>query len=207
MVPAHSHHSDPPTQPSRVDGRRASRLLCVGAALTVAVAGCADEPVTPEAVAPPLRTNFPAATAGGACVYFDYDTIEKAIGVRFGISAASQSGQTTTCVVQPQEGELPDLALTISKTSADADIFKDEVVPDKGATAVKGLGLAAYSTPVAATKTSGPGLEVCWLTKDKRLMSLRFTSLLDSPPPPNSLAPQMVGLAKQVESAKPPKKS
>lgn len=207
MVLPRSRHSDATTRPSRVDGRRISRLLCLGAALTLAggAAGCADDPAPARQVLPPVRTDFPAATAGGACVFFDYATIEKAIGVRFGISAASQSGQTTTCVVQPDEGDLPDLTLTITKTTADATVFKDEVVPDKGAAAVKGLGLAAYQAPFAATKTAGPGLEICWLTKDKRLMSLRFTGLLDAPAPPKTFGPQLVALAKQVEAAKPPK--
>ncbi|SNT33250.1 hypothetical protein SAMN05421812_104548 [Asanoa hainanensis] len=208
MVLPRSRHSDLAARPSRVDGRRASRLVCLGAALSLvgAVAGCGDEPV-PQQTLPPVRADFPAATAGGACVYFDYEAIEKAIGVRFGISAASRSGETTTCVVQPEQGELPDLALTISKTTADAAVFKEDVVPDKGATAVKGLGLAAYQAPFAATETAGPGLELCWLTKDKRLMSLRFTDLLDAPAPAKELGPQMVALAKQVESVKPPKKS
>ena len=160
MVLPRSRHSDPAASRSRVESRsRVSRLVCLGAALTLAggVAGCADEPA-PEQAPPPVRADFPAATAGGACVFFDYETIEKAIGVRFGISAASHSGQTTTCVVQPERGELPDLALTISKTSVDAAVFKDDVVPDKGATTVKGLGLAAYQAPVAATdyRRAGP---------------------------------------------------
>ncbi|MEV4532364.1 hypothetical protein AB0J82_00870 [Asanoa sp. NPDC049518] len=180
----------------------------MGAALilTGGIAACDEEPA-PVQTLPPARADFPAATAGGACVYFDYEAIEKAIGVRFGISAASRSGQTNTCVVQPEEGELPDLALTITKTTADAAVFKEDVVPDKGATAVKGLGLAAYQAPFAATEKAGPGLELCWLTKDKRLMSLRFTDLLDAPAPAKELATQMVALAKHVESVKPPKKS
>ncbi|MEV0717088.1 hypothetical protein [Asanoa sp. NPDC050611] len=209
MVLPRSRHSDPPARPSRLDGRRVGRLACLGAAATLAagaLAGCAEDPPPQQRITAPLRTNFPAATAGGACVYFDYATIEKAIGVRFAISAASQSGQTTTCVVQPVQADLPDLALTISKTTADAEIFKSDVVPDKGATTVKGLGLAAYQSPVAATKTTGPGLEVCWLTKDKRLMSLRFTGVPDSPAPPKSFGPQLVALAKHVEAAKPPRK-
>ena len=126
--------------------------------------------------------------------------------MRFDISAASQSGQTTTCVVQPERADLPDLALTISKTSADADVFKADVVPDKGATAIKGLGLAAYQAPVAATKTAAPGLELCWLTKDKRLMSLRFTGLRRRPGAAEGVGPQLVALAKKVETIKPPKK-
>jgi hypothetical protein len=184
----------------------AARLLCLGAALTLAgaVAGCSDDPV-PERIPTPVNLNYPAATAGGACVFFDYETIKKTIGAEFDISAASQSGQTTTCVVQSEQADLPDLTLTISKTTADAEIFKSDVIPDKGATAIKGLGLAAYQAPVAAAKDAGAGLEICWLTKDKRLMSLRFTGALDAPAPPKALSGKLVALAKQVETIKPTK--
>jgi hypothetical protein len=205
VVLPHRHHSDPPARRSRLDGRRAVTLACTMTLAATAAAGCAEDP-PPQRITAPLRTSFPAATAGGACVFFDYATIEKAIGVRFNIAAASQSGQTTTCVVQPDKADLPDLALTITKTTADAEIFQSDVVPEKGATTLKGLGLAAYQAPVVATKATGPGLEVCWLTKDKRLMSLRFTGIPDSPAPPKTLGPQLVALAKKVETAKPPKK-
>jgi hypothetical protein len=204
VVLPRSHHSDPtaPARPSIV----AARLLFLGAALTLAAAaaGCSEDP-PPARVPTPVTINYPAKTAGGACVLFDYETIKKVIGAEFDVAAASQSGQTTTCVVQSEQASLPDLTLTISKTSADADIFKSDVIPDKGATAIKGLGLAAYQAPVAAAKDAGAGLEICWLTKDKRLMSLRFTGALDSPAPPKELAGKLVTLAKQVETIKPPK--
>ena len=205
MVLPRSHHSAPApaARPSRV----AARLVCLGAALTLAgaAAGCSGDPA-PERITTPVRINYPAATAGGACVLFDYEAIKKAIGAEFDVAAASQSGQTTTCVVQSDQADLPDLTLTISKTSADADVFKSDVVPDEGATAIKGLGLAAYQVPVAAAKDAGAGLEICWLTKDKRLMSLRFTGALDAPAPPKALAGKLVALAKQVETIKPSKR-
>jgi len=205
VVLPRSHHSAPApaARPSRV----AARLVCLGAALTLAgaAAGCSGDPA-PERITTPVRINYPAATAGGACVLFDYEAIKKAIGAEFDVAAASQSGQTTTCVVQSDQADLPDLTLTISKTSADADVFKSDVVPDEGATAIKGLGLAAYQVPVAAAKDAGAGLEICWLTKDKRLMSLRFTGALDAPAPPKALAGKLVALAKQVETIKPPKR-
>ncbi|GIF52884.1 hypothetical protein DFJ67_4020 [Asanoa ferruginea] len=205
MVLLPSRHSDPAlaARPSSV----AARLVCLGAAVTLvgAAAGCADDP-PPERIRTPVEISYPAAEAGGACVFFDYETIKKTIGAEFDVAAASQSGQTTTCVVQAEQADLPDLTLTISKTSADADVFKSDVVPDKGATAIKGLGLAAYQAPVAAAKDAGAGLEICWLTKDKRLMSLRFTGALDAPAPPKALAGKLVTLAKEVETVKPPKK-
>ncbi|MEV4622819.1 hypothetical protein AB0J74_29405 [Asanoa sp. NPDC049573] len=182
-----------------------SHLVCLGVVVSLAaVGGCSSDPV-PERDTTPVRTSYPAATAGGACVFFDYDAIEKAIGARFDVAAASQSAQTTTCVVQSDDADLPDLTLAISKTSADADVFKTDVMPDKGATAIKNLGLAAYQAPVAAAKDAGAGVEICWLTKDKRLMSLRFTGALDAPAPPKSFAGKLVALAKEVETAKAPK--
>ena len=213
MVRPPSRHSDEGAPCSRILSRqsdmdvrhRLTRAVWPLAVLSIAAAtsGCAPDDPARDTIAAPIRTNFPAATAGGACTLFDYGKIEKAIGTRFDVAAASQNGQTTTCVVQAEAAELPDLALTISKTTADADIFESDITPEKGATAVKGLGLAAYQAPVAPAKGSGAGLEICWLTKDKRLMSLRYTVAPDSPAPPKSMTAKLVTLAKQVEATKP----
>lgn len=182
-----------------------ARMLSVAAALGLAsgLVACGAEEPAPQRIAAPIQTSFPAASAGGACVFLDYDAIEEALGARFDVAAASQSGQTATCVVQAERSELPDLALTITKTSVGADIFASDVVPDKGATTVKGLGLAAYQATTAPSKNSGAGLEVCWLTKDKRLISLRYTVAPGEEAPPKSFGGKMIALAKQVEATKP----
>ena len=122
----------------------------------------------------------------------------------FDIAAASQSGQTTTCVVQSEQADLPDLTLTISKTSADADVFKSDVVPDKGATAIKGLGLAAYQAPVAAAKDCRRRARAL-LAHQRQApdVAALHRPALDAPRAARRhSARKLVALAKQVETVK-----
>jgi hypothetical protein len=147
-----------------------TRVAACGGGLVVllALAGCTEASAeTPQAQSP-VPTSFPAAAAGDACQLLDYDVIDKALGVRFDVAAASKQGDTHTCVVQRSDASEPDLALTVSTSTADATDFKNTAIP-KGATALKGLGVSAYQLK------AGSAIEVGWLTGDSRLITLRFT--------------------------------
>src|SRR5947207_5288759 len=119
--------------------------------------------------APPSPTREPAESAGGACLLLSYDEVAGAVGVDFAISAASSSGDTYTCVLRQVADPLPDLALSVSPTLADAGVFTKSVVP-KGAATVTDLGKAGYSRTLPGSATgAGPGAEVGWLSGDQRL--------------------------------------
>jgi hypothetical protein len=152
-----------------------SRLLTLGvvmAALTVT--GCNAKDDEREALPPVEVVEPPAASGGGACVLWDYAFIEQMIGVRFTVAAGSQVDNTATCVVQTEEGPEPSLLLTVTESSAGADLFNEELTPAK-AGKLKGLGLAAYQLETKASKTGGPFCEIGWLSEGHQLQSLRFT--------------------------------
>jgi hypothetical protein len=182
-------------------------LAGVAFALAGSAAGCATEPEPAQAEAKmrpaPVRTTWPASVAGGACRLLDYAAIEKAVGVRFDVAAARHQGKTETCVVQAEAQSLPDLSLAVTVTTADVQIFRDEVVP-ADSSAVKGLGAAAYKVTLAPTKSAGAVVEVGWLSKSKRLMTLRYTTAAGGDKKSaTALTPKLVALAKQVDLTKP----
>lgn len=146
-----------------------SRLLTLGVVMAaLAVTGCSakeDEPVLP----PVQVVEPPAASGGGACILWDYAFIEDMIGVRFTVAAGSQVDKTATCVVQTEDGPDPSLVLTVTDSSATAELFHDELMPKK-ATKLKGLGLAAYKVQAGAT------YEIGWLSEGHQLESLKFTA-------------------------------
>jgi len=180
-----------------------SLLGLAAVALVGATAGCAADaapaaPPAPRAV-PVRHTALPAASAGGPCRLLDYAVIEKALGARFEVAASSRDGETQACVVQAEKDPLPDLVLAVSPTRADAAIFRSEVVPDGGKT-VKGLGAAGYQLTVARVRGAGPAAEVGWLSKDGRLMSMRFTFAAGkNTPSATAMLPRLVALAKQID--------
>ena len=175
-------------------------MMAVG---VLALAGCADQvAATPSLPPAPVVTDWPASTAGGACRLLDYPTIEQAIGTRFDVSAATANRKTYTCVVQAQEASRPDLALSVTATSADASIFKDEMVP-KGAKQVKSLGKAAYRRTLAPGKGHGAGVEIGWLSGDGRLLSLRYTFAAGHDKAvADAFAPKLITLAKKIDTSR-----
>jgi hypothetical protein len=181
------------------------RVWVVAAGL-LALAGCADQAAaTPPAVPPtPRLTNWPAAAAaGGACRLLDYPIIEQVTGARFDVSAATVSKKTYTCVVQAQTASRPDLALSVTATTADASIFADEMVP-KGAKRVKGLGKVAYQLTLAPGKGYGAGVEVGWLSGDGRLICLRYTFAAGhDKAAAGAFAPKLIALAKKIDKSSP----
>jgi hypothetical protein len=158
-----------------------SRFAVLGAlmaALCVS-AGCdnrTEAAATADDALPPVEiVDQPAASAGGACILWDYAFIKSKIGVTFDVAASDQVDDTSTCVVQTVSGDWPDLALSVvESTQADADLFLDELKPAK-ATTLKGLGKAAYRLNSAASGGHGPVVEIGWLSEAKQLQTLRFT--------------------------------
>jgi hypothetical protein len=143
----------------------------------LALTGCnAQAEANSVAVAPaPPAVEQPAASAGGACILWDYGFIQKQIGVRFTVAAADQVEDTSTCVVQTENGDYPDLALAVvESTTADAKLFLDTLAPARS-TALKGLGKAGYRLVSAAGDGHGPTVEVGWLSEAAQLQTLKFT--------------------------------
>jgi hypothetical protein len=152
-----------------------TRLIALGAGLVLAVSACSTADSAPAALPPVQLARPAAASAGGACILWDYAEIEEKLGVLFDVSAAGQVDDTSTCVVQAAGATLPDLMLAVvERTPADVAIYNADLVPAH-AKKVKGLGKAGYRLVSAAGKDHGPVVEVGWLTADKQLMTLRFT--------------------------------
>jgi hypothetical protein len=161
-----------PSGGSSVRSRAAAAAL-----LLLAVAGCdqKDKSSADEALPPVEAADQPAASAGGACILWDYAFIQDKVGVKFEVAASDQVDDTSTCVVQTVAADYPDLALSVvESTQADAKLFNSDLKPDK-ATAVKGLGKAGYRLNTAASGAHGPVVEIGWLSEAKQLQTLRFT--------------------------------
>jgi hypothetical protein len=146
-------------------------------------------------------TRVPAAAAGGACLHFDYEVIEKVTGAEFDVAGKGENSGTSTCVLQKEGASLPDLTLAVTRTSADVNVFKTVVMP-KGAAIVTELGRQGYSAMVAAGADAGPGVEVGWLSGNGRLMVLRYRLPTGTAPAdPTAFAPKLVELAKRIDRA------
>lgn len=156
-----------------------TRLAVLGAAVLLALSGCSSPPEQPApavASAPAEElTELPAASAGGACILWDYDFIEQMIGVRFAVAAADQIDDTSSCVVQTLSEAWPDLSFSVVETTtANPEVFLDERMPAKAAK-LTGLGRAGYRLNSKATGEHGPTVEIGWLSEAKQLQTLRFT--------------------------------
>ncbi|AVT30628.1 hypothetical protein C6361_15375 [Plantactinospora sp. BC1] len=165
------------------------------------LAGCAEEAAPQSAGPAPKVVRLPASAAGGACQLLEYPAVEQAIGARFEVAAASRHGKTDTCVLRGEAEARPELALSVTPTTADASIFADEVVPS-GGKSVKGLGKAAYRATTAPAKSTGSTVEVGWLTGNGRLVSLRFTFPTgEDRAEADALAPKLINLAKKIDTS------
>ena len=155
-----------------------SRSVVLGAALLLSLSACdnrAEASKDSESLPPVGLVEEPAASAGGACILWDYALIKSKIGVTFDVAASDQVDDTSTCVVQTVGADWPDLALSVvESTQADATLFLSDLKPKK-ATTLKGLGKAAYRLNTAASGGHGPTVEIGWLSEAKQLQTLRFT--------------------------------
>jgi hypothetical protein len=176
-------------------------LAAAGAALMLSACdyASANSPTAAVPRSPGPRPTVPAAEAGGACRLLDYDVIGRTLGVRFDVAAAGRQARTDTCLARSSGADLPDLVLTVSPTTAGAAVFRAEMAPD-GAEAVKALGTAAYRNTAGAGRGHGPVAEVGWLSGDRRLLTLRYTT-----PPGESAASakrvsvRLVALARTID--------
>ncbi|MFI1989216.1 hypothetical protein [Actinoplanes sp. NPDC020271] len=152
----------------------------VGAALGVvallAVSGCKEKAEATVEEPPPVTIEVaPAASAGGACILWDWALIKEKVGVDFSVAASGQVDDTSTCVVQTVEASWPDLSISVvDQTKADAKIFMATRAPKKSV-ALKGLGKAGYRLNTAAGSGHGPSVEIGWLSEAAQLQTLRFT--------------------------------
>ena len=153
-----------------------SRSLVLGAVLLVTMGACDKKDNSDDEALPPVEyVEQPAASAGGACILWDYGFIESTIGIKFQVAASDQVDDTSTCVVQTVNGDWPDLALSVvESTSADADLFNSGLKPKK-ATTLKGLGKAGYRLDSGPAGGHGPSVEIGWLSEANQLQTLKFT--------------------------------
>ncbi|MCA2215312.1 hypothetical protein [Jidongwangia harbinensis] len=158
-----------------------SRSIAVGiAAALLAVAGCTEE--KPPAKLPPVSVvQQPAASAGGACILWDYGLLKKTLGVTFTVAASQSIGDTSTCVVQTEGGDAPYLVLSVvESTKADAATFLDAAMPAK-ATKVKGLGKAGYRLVRKPARGYGHSIEIGWLSDAGQVQTLTYTFAKGAP--------------------------
>jgi hypothetical protein len=153
-----------------------SGFAVLGVVALLAVSGCRERDEPAAAALPPVKVvEAPAASAGGACILWDWAFIKEKVGVRFSVAASGHVDETSTCVVQTESASWPDLSLSVvEQTKADAKMFLAERVPKK-AVKVKGLGKAAYRLNSGASGGHGPSVEIGWLSEAEQLQTLRFT--------------------------------
>ena len=179
-----------------------SRLIALGAAAAVlALSGCTDQPEDATGLPPVHLVQQPAASAGGACILWDYAFIEQMIGVKFTVAASDQIDDTSTCVVQTETDDWPDLALSVvESTKADAELFAEELAPKKS-TKLKGLGKAGYRLITKASGGHGPTIEIGWLSEAEQLQTLRYTFPKGAQSDAvDELSPKLLDLAKAMDT-------
>jgi hypothetical protein len=173
-------------------------VLLTAVALAVPVlSGCTAASDPPKLLPAPPQVR-PAALAGGACQLIQFGTLEKILGQRYTIAAAAKKDTTNTCVVRTEAAAVPEIAVSVTPSKADAKIF-NAVVKPKGATAVKGIGKVAYEIVTPGKAPNGPLVEVGWLTGDARLLFLRCT--LPAGADPAAEGPKLVALAKELDKS------
>jgi hypothetical protein len=179
-----------------------SRLFALGAtAALLALAGCSDKQAAAESLPPVQVVEQPAASAGGACILWDWAFIQKKIGVKFDIAGSDQVDDTSSCVVRTADTAYPTLALSVvESTQADAKLFTDNLVPAK-ATKLKGLGKAGYRLDGGAAGEHGPTIEIGWLSEAEQLQTLKYTFAkgVDAATA-KEMQPKLLSLAKAMDT-------
>ena len=179
-----------------------SRLFALGATVALlALTGCSDKQAEAAAMPPVQVVQQPAASAGGACILWDWDFIEKKIGVKFDVAGSDQVEDTSSCVVRTDVADYPTLALSVvESTEADAGLFTDTLMPAK-ATKLKGLGKAGYRLDSKATGDHGPSIEIGWLSEAQQLQTLKFTFAQGADAASaKAMQPRLLSLAKAMDT-------
>lgn len=182
-----------------VRGTRPHRAaLALIAGLALLAAGC-DQGASADAG----RRSWPPAIAGRACQLLDYDVVETQLGTHFDTAGGANRDATFTCALTQAGHDYPDLTLAVTATAADEVIFTATVAPSRS-TVVKDLGRIAYRVAIAPSGSSGPGVEVGWLSANERLLIVRYTF------PPETTAehvaefvPKLIALARQIDESLP----
>jgi len=78
-----------------------TRLVGLAAGL-LALTGCTDREPPAQSLPPVQVVAEPAASAGGACILWDYAFIQQKIGVTFTVAASDTVDDTSTCVVRTE---------------------------------------------------------------------------------------------------------
>ncbi len=172
-------------------------------------AAAGDEPSPTPSITLPVA---PASEAGGLCRKFDYAKVEKAIGVRFDVAAASgASGATQVCVLQRAGSAAPDLVLSKipvekptqgdeeagSPAEAEVAAFRADYQPADGKR-VNGLGKAAYSRVAAAEAGGGAQVEIGWLGTQSVYVLAYTTAPGTNTAAATKAIPRLTALATQV---------
>ncbi|MFJ6197105.1 hypothetical protein [Micromonospora sp. NPDC092111] len=174
-------------------------LAGLGVLLMTGCGAAEVDPVRMPAVQP-ITVEVGAASSGGACKLLDYAVIEEHTEVRFDVAAASDRGDTHTCVVRATGATWPELTLTVTDTSIDVPTFTADVLPD-GAAKVSKLGQAAYRRTGAKAAKHGPTAEVGWLATEDRLVTLRWTCPPDDDrATAGEVAGRLVDLARKLDT-------
>jgi hypothetical protein len=178
-----------------------TRSVVLGVVAVLALAGCEDRAEQASPPPPVTLVEQPAASAGGACILWDYAFIKEKIGVTFDVAASDQVDDTSTCVVQTVSADWPDLVLSVvESTNADANLFFSDLMPPK-ASRLKGLGKAGYRLNTGSTTAHGPVIEIGWLSEAKQLQTLRFTFAKNTKPAElTAMNAKLFNLAKAMDT-------
>ena len=179
------------TMPHRV-------AIALIAGLAMLAAGC-DRGAAADAG----RRSWPPAIAGRACQLLDYDGVEAHLGTRFDTAGGANRDATYTCALTQAGHDYPDLTLAVTASAADEVIFTATVTPS-GSTVVKDLGRIAYRVAVAPSGSSGPGVEVGWLSAHERLLIVRYTFPKEATAQHAAeFTPKLIALAHQIDQSLP----
>ncbi|MDT5030011.1 MAG: hypothetical protein QOC94_182 [Actinoplanes sp.] len=179
-----------------------SRLFVLGVAVVLlALTGCSDKKAQAAAMPPVQVIEQPAASAGGACILWDWAFIQQKVGVAFNIAGSDQVDDTSSCVVRTSNDNYPTLSLSVvESTAADASLFTANMVPG-GATKLKGLGKAAYRLDSKASGDHGPSVEIGWLSEAAQLQTLKFVFAKSADDATVKAMPgKLLGLAKAMDT-------